>query len=723
MIKFEFNYNGKELIDKKNEATLLEVAQDICNKAGVELGSTSFLNSDKKVSVYDNTVTAREYISYIAESAGCFACIDREGKLCFREFGQDETEISLEMFGEYKWGEEFKISKVSYEDGVRSFKFGDDTRNNLWINQENMYIIDEDQVQKIYNKIKDLTVNTFEGKVIIDPAIDIGDKIVINGKNVIYQGEMSLEGRFIAQISSKIQIKQKEETTVKKESQKVVNRRVQSRISQAEGKIEQLVEETTENSEKLTKHEQDINGITQSVSEVKTEIKTVDGKADKAQSTANTAKSTADSTNKNLSNNYYTKTETNSQITQKAESITSEVSKTYSTKTETSTAKTEAIKSANSSTDNKLKGYTETSKLGTAIEQNYEHVKVAWNQISDFIQMMIINNNASFAILDKDKNIMMSLDKEGLNFYKDTATEPFGEMGVKKVDNQNYVSFSVLGEYGQTIQDGMAWGITIKEDNKFLPILYIKDFSVGDKNSETGTGKLVLSSCDIVLEGMGAGIEANNVKIHGDAMPGVFFTDVNNGNSLLSIMPNIGDSQYATIYMLDNISFYRNQAGSNSFKIGNASGKHCLLTDDGYVNCDNIICSDSIYSFGHITGVKGIDCPEGYVSGIAFIDNSREELKKNIKKYKNNAIQEIMNTDIYEFNYKSEEENKRKHIGFIIGENYKYSDRITATDNKNKEIGADIYSMISVAYKAIQEQQEIIESLKKEIEALEGGTK
>lgn len=368
MIKFEFNYDGSELMSK-GEATLLQVAQDICNKAGVEMCSTSFLNSDKKVSVYDNTVTAREYISYIAESAGCFACIDRKGKLCFREFGQDETEIPLEMFGEYKWGEEFKISKVSYEDGVRSFKFGDDTRNNLWINQENMYIIDEDQVQKIYNKIKGLTANTFEGKTIIDPAIDIGDKIVIDGKNVIYQGEMSLEGKFIAQISSKIQIKQKEETTVKKESQKVVNRRVQSRINQAEGKIEQLAEETTENSKKITKHEQDINGITQSVSEVKTEIKTVDGKADKAQSTANTAKSTADSTNKNLSNNYYTKTETENKITQTAESTISEVSKTYSTKTETANAKTEAINSANASTDEKLKDYDTSSKVTSKIEQ------------------------------------------------------------------------------------------------------------------------------------------------------------------------------------------------------------------------------------------------------------------------------------------------------------------------------------------------------------------
>ena len=141
MIKFEFNYNGKELVDKKGYATLLEVAQDICNKAGVELGSTSFLNSKKQIAVYDNTITAREYISYIAESAGCFACIGRDGKLYFRAIGEDETEISLEMFGEYKWGEEFQISKVSYEDGIRSFKFGDETRNNLWINQDNMFIV------------------------------------------------------------------------------------------------------------------------------------------------------------------------------------------------------------------------------------------------------------------------------------------------------------------------------------------------------------------------------------------------------------------------------------------------------------------------------------------------------------------------------------------------------------------------------------------------------
>lgn len=711
MIKFEFNYDGSELISK-GEATLLQVAQDICNKAGVELGSTSFLNSDKKVSVYDNTVTAREYISYIAESAGCFACIDREGKLCFREFYQDETEIPLELFGEYKWGEEFKISKVSYEDGVRSFKFGDNTRNNLWINQENMYIVDEDQIQKIYNKIKDLTVNTFEGKVIIDPAIDIGDKIVINGKNVIYQGEMSLEGRFIAQISSKIQIKQKEETTVKKESQKVVNRRVQSRINQAEGKIEQLVEETSENSKKITKHEQDINGITQSVSEVKTEVKTIDGKADKAQttadtakSTAETAKSTADSTNKNLSNNYYTKTQTENKITQTAESTISEVSKTYSTKTETSNAKQEAIKSANSNTDDKLKGYTETSKLGTAIEQNYEHVKVAWNQISDFIQMMIINNNASLAILDKDKKVMMALDKTGQHFYKEDGTE-FGEMGVNAIDNQNYISFGVAGEYDKEISDGMAWGITTKSDGKFWPILYLKNFSMGPKNSDASSGELVLSACNLILDGIGTGIKTGSIFISGDvAMGNITFEDTRTGTILMNIRPqNVVD--YPAIDILGNISFYANQAGSNSFKIG-----ECLFTDIGDITGKHVYIEGDITSTENLIAYKGINCTDGYVSGKAFINNSREETKKNIKRYTDNAIKIIKDTDIYKFNYKTDNSTSKESIGFVIGDKYKYSKELTAVDENGKEIGANTYNMISIAYKAIQEQQEQIEKL------------
>lgn len=166
---------------------------------------------------------------------------------------------------------------MSYENGVESFKFGDDTGNNLWLNQENMYFVDEDEVENIYNQVKDLEAYSFEGKVVIDPALDVGDKIIIDERPVIYQGEADFQTRFIAQISSKISIKQKQETTVKTTSQKVLNRRVQSRIDEVEGKITTLVEETNENSSKLTKVEQDIDGIKQTVSDSVTYKREVSG--------------------------------------------------------------------------------------------------------------------------------------------------------------------------------------------------------------------------------------------------------------------------------------------------------------------------------------------------------------------------------------------------------------------------------------------------------------
>lgn len=178
----------------------------------------------------------------------------------------------------------------------------------------------------------------------------------------------------------------------------------------------------TTNTTKIAEVEKTVDGITQSVSEVKTKIKTVDGKADKAQSTANTAKSTADSTNKNLSNNYYTKTETNAQIQTKAESITTSVTK------QISTAKQEAIDSSNSSTDEKLLDYTVTEKLGTFIEQNWEYIKYAWNQISQYLKLEGTDGKATLNIYDENNNILLSLNQDGESFYNED--KKIGRMGV-----------------------------------------------------------------------------------------------------------------------------------------------------------------------------------------------------------------------------------------------------------------------------------------------------
>ncbi len=230
------------------------------------------MNSDKQVAVYDNEVSARDYVSYIAEQAGGFASIGRDAKLYIKTIGEDTAELPLKYFQDFTWGEAFKISRVQYEDGVQLFETGDTTSNTVYISQDNMYIVDQEQVDSIYEKLGNLEIYSFEGSSIIDPALDVGDILEIDGKKVIYQGSSEYKGKFKASISSKIQGKEKEETTTRTSSQKAINRRVQSQIDQEEQRITQLVQETAENEQKLVKHEQDISSITNTVNSISTEL-------------------------------------------------------------------------------------------------------------------------------------------------------------------------------------------------------------------------------------------------------------------------------------------------------------------------------------------------------------------------------------------------------------------------------------------------------------------
>lgn len=115
------------------------------------------------------------------------------------------------------------------------------------------------------------------------------------------------------------------------------------------------------------------------------------------------------------------------------------------------------------------------------------------------------------------------------------------------------------------------------------------------------------------------------------------------------------------------------------------------------------------------SGTIRIDGGDGNISCVSLTQTSKEEQKKNFERF-NGGLDIIKNTDIYKYNLKSQKDGDKKHIGFVIGKNYKYSKEITSKNND----GVDTYSMISVAYKAIQEQQELIESLQKQIDEMKG---
>lgn len=206
------------------------------------------------------------YLSYIAEQAGGFACMGRDNKLYIKTISNTVAEVvPFRLFQKYSWGEEFKVSRVAYEDGTRDFKFGNTNYNTIWINQDNMYIVDEEQIQNIYHSCENFTCWSFEGTSIINPALDLGDIIEIDGRKVVYQGKIEYKGKFKADISSKIQAKSKEDSMVTKTSTANRIRRIQSTIDQVEGKMEIMATEVEDNSSKLAQIELDIDEISQRV--------------------------------------------------------------------------------------------------------------------------------------------------------------------------------------------------------------------------------------------------------------------------------------------------------------------------------------------------------------------------------------------------------------------------------------------------------------------------
>ncbi len=367
-------------------------------------------------------------------------------------------------------------------------------------------------------------------------------------------------------------------------------------------------------------------------------------------------------------------------------------------------------------------------ELGTKIIQDYESVQIAWNKIDELIQFI----NGKLKILNQNKETLMTLDKTGQHFFE--GEEEFGNMGINVVDNNKYISFSVNGEYGQTVENGMAWGITTKSDNKFFPIFFIKNFEIAPEASDNYYGQLVLTACDLVLQGINTGIISGNMKMLGGDIGGELnFIDTNTDSILLQIVPEnyqLGTSE--SINMLNNaIKFYKNQTGSSSFKIGTSDSNYCLFTDEGDIHTAGgfVMLGSSDYKTDvSIYPNSTVNIWNGNlnVDGNVYADNisSDERLKNNIQDSETNATENLNKFKIKSFDWKKDD----SHIktGFIaqqleeIDEDYVLK---KPEYNEKKEIKDYRYyinelPILATLVKGFQEQQQVIKSLNNTIEEM-----
>lgn len=225
LVLFNFNYDASVLIDERAEdeltTTLSDILTDMCSKVGIEIDENLTLINDITVTWYDNTLLARDYLGFIAELQGGFVRILNNGKLSVVGHNMSsQVTLNTGDVEEFIKSEEKTISKVVFDNGLVNWEAGDDTGNTLYLDPNNVYIVNEDIIGNIFNRVNGL--NFWIGsitKCTLPNNIRAGDIItVLDGVtpyNIIVGYTSSYtDVNQIAMITNDVQTKQQETTQV-----------------------------------------------------------------------------------------------------------------------------------------------------------------------------------------------------------------------------------------------------------------------------------------------------------------------------------------------------------------------------------------------------------------------------------------------------------------------------------------------------------------------------
>ena len=292
------------LVDGKIEVD--DLLEWICDKYGVELGDYPSINGDVEVGSYDNTLSAKYYISCIAEIKGCNAKIDREGRLTLVPIKSTPTRsINALKSKDWKLGEKYVIKNVTYFDAIRNYSYGtksinlfyddnplfyqgvrlgfvskNERGNTLIIRQDNPFVVDGTVVENIYNEVKDLEIWSLKCENYGDLSLDAWDIVTYTlgneSYNTYYSNNTTYEMTVMAKNEVQIPNKQQEVTTNVvggTEEQKI--RRVSTEVNNIDGRVTILAEETGNIESQIADIIIQSDSIQQSVSSVTGDIDTL----------------------------------------------------------------------------------------------------------------------------------------------------------------------------------------------------------------------------------------------------------------------------------------------------------------------------------------------------------------------------------------------------------------------------------------------------------------
>lgn len=286
MKKFDTLYVDSNTYPIRLDACL----ENLCSQVGLTLGNKNFPNNSYmlKGNPFTNRETRKTVLSNLVQLAGGFAEIDVEdGKLYVRNLdvsGEAVETIDGNNYDGFKPNNVFgpvnsvRIQMNSGVDGEETIKEAegvtDENRCQITI-ADNYYLTSAEEreavINGIFNVLNGLTYLPIELSYYGYPWLKLGDKIKVKDKSdkeyVTYVMEHTLKynGAYSGTIKA-IALTKTQQAYKEVLSLKDWRRNTELAVDKIKGKMTAVIEEQSEQGEKLTKTEQDVNGLTTKVS-------------------------------------------------------------------------------------------------------------------------------------------------------------------------------------------------------------------------------------------------------------------------------------------------------------------------------------------------------------------------------------------------------------------------------------------------------------------------
>lgn len=775
MLKSNITYESN-LDYESGTVTMLQVLQEACQKAGIELATTDFANANFIVdsNQFDENSLIRQVFQAVAQISGTFAKVRHDNKLYFitpKRQGLKVKDVNKMLVKDLNALPVYKLSLANFKMKLNDYSELILKRNTHPINLvslgmsnvegENVVLRDEESITEdgenslvindnpfaytqskreqlitaLFDVVKGFEYTSFEIAGQAKPYQETGDEVaVINSDGTYsssflfrfnYKSPNGLESEMSAPSITKATVNYQNVATAEQ-----IAKRTELRVDKQEQKIVGIIEQQTEIGNKLTQVEQTVDGISQRVETIQDLTQTVEGT--KTITLANCVEGDLlelyiygnNDVFKYLypSNDLYPSdalypygdsrivvTDENNNSTTYELGVTDVLRKNGDicdeyrleggqAKVIRRINKDGTIKSTE--TVENLGEYSIRLKNGTnkiSIKNYTATIKAKYAIQNDYTEIFSTKVETKTAIEQTAEDIDISVNKKLENYS--TTTEMNSAINLK----ENEINQKVEKKVDEETITGAYLVLKINDDESGAKLKAVKvDINAEDVLNILAGNTLNLTSKNININSDTLNIDSNgNMTLTGEEnVANIKIVLGTNKNRYITINParlvftNNSTGNEIVLYNASNGAWIQLNSGNRKISILNNGQDFTSITLEDSIN-ETIVES------------SGIKTP-------VVTQTSLAEQKKNFEKMQNNALEIINSIDIYKYNLKGEEDMDKKHLGFIIGEEYNYSEEVTSNDNT----GVDNYSFTSLCCKAIQEQQLQIEQLQKEVEYL-----